>query len=77
MGNALTIALRRKRIAVEQLEEILQMLGRVPIDIDQPDRANLLRLPHLAREHGLTTYDAAYLDLSLRKKLPWRLPIRT
>lgn len=30
MGNALTIAVRRKRIAIEQLEEILRMLEQIP-----------------------------------------------
>jgi len=69
IGNALTVAVRRKRIAIEQLEEILHMLEQMPIDIDPPDRIDLLRLPHLARKHGLTTYDAAYLNLALRGKL--------
>jgi predicted nucleic acid-binding protein len=69
IGNALTVAVRRKRIAFEQLEEILGMLEQMPVDIDPPDRIDLLRLPHLARKHGLTTYDAAYLDLALREKL--------
>ena len=70
MGNALTVAVRRNRIAIEQLEEILQMLEQMPIDIDPPDRADLLRLSHVARKHTLTTYDAAYLSLALREKLP-------
>jgi predicted nucleic acid-binding protein len=70
IGNALAVAVVRKRIAVEQLEEILQMLEQMPIDIDPSDRVDLLRLPHLARKHGLTTYDAAYLHLALRQKLP-------
>jgi predicted nucleic acid-binding protein len=70
IGNALTTAARRKRIAFEQVEEILQMLGQMPIDIDQPDRADLLGLVHLARKHALTTYDAGYLNLAIRRNLP-------
>jgi predicted nucleic acid-binding protein len=69
IGNALTVAMRRKRITSEQLEEMLQMLEEMPLDIDPPDRADLLRLPHLARKHGLTAYDAAYLSLALRDGL--------
>lgn len=69
IGNSLTVALRRKRITSEQLEEILQMLEQMPIDIDPVDRGDLLRLPYLARKHALTTYDAAYLNLALREKL--------
>jgi predicted nucleic acid-binding protein len=64
------MAVRRKRITFEQLEEILQILEQMPIDIDRSDSADLLRLPHLARKHDLTTYDAAYLNLAFRDKLP-------
>jgi predicted nucleic acid-binding protein len=70
IGNALTTAERRNRIALEQLEEILLILGQMPIDIDSSNRADLLRLPHLARKHGLTVYDAAYLNLAVREKIP-------
>jgi predicted nucleic acid-binding protein len=70
IGNALAVAVLRKRIAVEALEEILQLLEQMPIDIDPSDHVDLLRLPRLARKHGLTTYDAAYLHLALREKLP-------
>jgi predicted nucleic acid-binding protein len=70
IGNALTVAERRKRIAFEQVEEILQMLEQMPIDIDPPDRVDLLGLTHLARKHALTTYDAAYLALALREGVP-------
>jgi predicted nucleic acid-binding protein len=45
IGNALTVAVRRKRIAIEQLEEILHMLEQMPFDIDPPDRIDLLRCP--------------------------------
>jgi predicted nucleic acid-binding protein len=74
IGNALTVAVRRKRITLEQLNEILEMLEQMPIAIDSADRIQLLRLPHLARKHGLTTYDAAYLDLALRENLPVATP---
>ena len=70
IGKALTVAARRKRIDFDQVEEILEMLEHMPIDIDSPDRGDLLRLPHLARKHGLTTYDAAYLEVALRGKFP-------
>lgn len=53
------------------MEEILQTLEQMPIDIDPPDPGDLLsRLPRLAHKHALTTYDAAYLNLALREKLP-------
>lgn len=69
IGNALMVAERRKRIAFEQVQEILQTLEQMPIDIDLPDRVGLLQLLHLARKHILTTYDASYLALAIREGL--------
>ena len=70
IGNALTVAARRKRIPFEQVEEILRTIRQMPIDVDPPDQVDLLGLHHLARKHALTTYDAAYLDLAIRKNFP-------
>jgi len=70
IGNALTFAVRRKRVVFEQVEEFLRLLEQMPIDVDEPDRATVLRLPYLCREHNLTTYDAAYLELAMRLQLP-------
>ena len=70
IGNALTFAVRRKRVVFEQVEEFLRLLEQMPIDVDEPDRATALRLPYLCREHNLTTYDAAYLELATRLQLP-------
>ena len=70
IGNALTFAVRRKRVVFEQVEEFLRLLEQIPIDVDEPDRATALRLPYLCREHNLTTYDAAYLELAMRLQLP-------
>jgi len=70
IGNALTFAVRRKRVVFEQVEEFLRLLEQMPIDVDEPDRAKALRLPYLCREHNLTTYDAAYLELAMRLQLP-------
>ncbi len=70
IGNALTFAVRRKRVVFEQVEEFLRLLEQMPIDVGEPDRATALRLPYLCREHNLTTYDAAYLELAMRLQLP-------
>ena len=37
---------------------------------DAARRARYVTLSELARAHGLTSYDAAYLDLALRRELP-------
>jgi predicted nucleic acid-binding protein len=70
VGNGLTMALRRKRIVVEQVESFLELLGAMPIATDTPSRAIALALPGLARRHNLTAYDAAYLEVAFRTRLP-------
>ena len=58
--NVLLVNERRGRITTQGAREFLQMLP--PLD-DQV-------LFTLARRHGLTAYDAAYLELAKRRGLP-------
>ena len=71
VGNVLLVALRRRRIRQNELEPIIERLERLPIEIDlgATDHA-LAAVLVLAGQHGLTTYDASYLDLAQRRKLP-------
>jgi len=63
--NVLLVSERRHRLALEETEELLQIIARLPIaiDFDCDER----RLMPLARKHRLTAYDAAYLELALRE----------
>lgn len=70
VSNGLVMAHRRKRLKPEQIEEIVTSLRALPITIDQPDSQIALGLPALALQYQLTAYDAAYLELALRLKLP-------
>lgn len=71
IGNVLLVALRRGRIRQEEFEAIVDRLARLPIEIDNEatDHA-LASVLLLAAGLGLTTYDAAYLDLAQRRNLP-------
>jgi predicted nucleic acid-binding protein len=69
VGNGLTMAVRRKRIAIQQRTEYLARIPQLPISADQPDRAIILSLPDLAHSYDLTNYDAAYLELAVRRKI--------
>jgi predicted nucleic acid-binding protein len=71
IGNVLLVALRRGRIRQEEFEAIVERLTRLPIevDIEATDHA-LAGILLLAAQFGLTTYDAAYLDLAQRRSLP-------
>jgi predicted nucleic acid-binding protein len=70
VGNGLLMAHRRKRITREQIDEFLMRLRRLPIDVAEQTPADILELPALAQSHGLTNYDASYLDVAARSALP-------
>ncbi|WP_341754241.1 type II toxin-antitoxin system VapC family toxin [Candidatus Tisiphia endosymbiont of Dioctria rufipes] len=70
-GNVLLCAERAKRITVTQRKQAMYTLKDLPIKVDQA------RLEHawfetmeLAEYHGLTLYDASYLELALHYNLP-------
>lgn len=71
IGNVLLVALRRGRIRQEEFESIVERLARLPVEVDMnaTDHA-LAGVLLLAAQLGLTTYDAAYLDLAQRRNLP-------
>jgi len=66
--NALLANERRGRIDTTQTAEILAHLVKLPIQlVREPNGDAILAL---ARTHGLTIYDAAYLELALRADAP-------
>ena len=71
VANALRVAERRGRITEATIAGFLEYLRALPIVVEQvsPDQVFNRILP-LAREQGLSVYDAAYLDLAMRLGLP-------
>lgn len=69
--NALLAGERRKRISGALARSFLDDLATLPIELQQfPARIVFDRIQALSRKHGLTAYDAAYLDLALESGLP-------
>jgi len=69
--NALLVGERRRRISKELVGSFLDDLATLPIVLEQYPASNVFdRIQHLSREHGLSAYDAAYLDLALASSLP-------
>ena len=66
--NALLMGERRKRITAERTTSFLADLALLPFQVDERPREGTVF--GLARKHNLTIYDAAYLELAERKKLP-------
>ena len=66
--NALLVNERRGRLEAMDSRQILADLAELRIVRDgEHDEALLLRL---ARQHGLSAYDAAYLEVAVRRELP-------
>jgi predicted nucleic acid-binding protein len=67
VANGLLMAERRKRATQADVAEALHVLLSLPIDIDRETARHVAgETSALARQYGLTIYDAAYLELSMR-----------
>jgi predicted nucleic acid-binding protein len=71
MANALLVLERRKRINANERREALSTLQALGA---KPDLEGALlafgRISELAEVHGLSVYDATYLELALREQVP-------
>lgn len=69
--NALLTASRRARIDEDDVRASLAHLQRLPIEVENANMtATFDAVTVLAAKHGLTSYDAAYLELGKRRNLP-------
>jgi predicted nucleic acid-binding protein len=71
LANAVLVGERKKRLNQPEIESFATLLESLSIVQDaQPISDNIRRVLPLARTHGLTAYDAAYLELSVRHSTP-------
>ncbi len=71
LGNVLLQVARRERISSGDMATRLALISVLPITTDSETAARALReVLTLAQAEGLTTYDAAYLELAMRRSLP-------
>jgi predicted nucleic acid-binding protein len=66
--NVLQSAQRRRRIEASRRAQIAAELSELPVRVD-PETPDFVSLDRLASTHGLSAYDAAYLELALRRSL--------
>lgn len=66
--NVLQSAQRRRRIDATRRAQIAGELGELPVRLD-PVTPDFVTLDRLAATHGLSAYDAAYLELALRRSM--------
>lgn len=71
VANALLAAVRRQRITGPQRRTAIRALRDLPVNIDHisPEVA-WTTLSDMAEDLGLTVYDAAYLEVALRRAMP-------
>ena len=66
--NALLVSERRGRLSPQQVVDTLADSLALGIAFDEEHDGSLLL--DLARRHGLSIYDAAYLEVAVRRSLP-------
>ena len=71
VANALLVGERRKRIRQPEVRRFVELLKSLNILEDgQPFADTVSNILPLAREHDLSAYDAAYLDVAVRHGAP-------
>ena len=71
IANALVVAERRHRLKLTETSRFLSLIEGLDIVVDPGTSARAFgETLSLARRHGLSAYDAAYLELALREDLP-------
>jgi predicted nucleic acid-binding protein len=71
VANVLAMAEKRQRILPANSMLFVQLLSALDIQIDNDFALRAFeQIIPLCRSYALTAYDAAYLDLALRKQLP-------
>jgi predicted nucleic acid-binding protein len=70
-ANALIVLTRRGKLTDAERDEALSALAQLSVVLDHETAALAsTKLSDLATRHGLSVYDAAYLELAQRRKLP-------
>lgn len=71
VANVLLMAQKNKRITEVQVANFIDALSALPIEIDESTTSKAMHsIFALAATSDLTIYDAAYLELALREKIP-------
>ena len=71
VANVLQLNVRRGRHSADFRDDALDTLALLPVKVDaEADRQAWSATLHLAERHGLTVYDAAYLEIASRRKIP-------
>ncbi|MBS3762073.1 MAG: type II toxin-antitoxin system VapC family toxin [Planctomycetes bacterium] len=70
VANVLVCAERIGRLQSTGTLKFLELIGQLPIVLCET-RTSIRNVIDIARETGLSAYDASYLDLAIARNLPW------
>jgi predicted nucleic acid-binding protein len=70
LANVLKTACTKGKLPLTQARQILDVLALLPIEVDTGPAPGQRQLFELAMRYGLSSYDAAYLELAMRHGLP-------
>jgi predicted nucleic acid-binding protein len=71
VANALLVAQRRARIGDDDLILVRRALAALPIEVEAVTSDHVLSaVSDLGRRLDITSYDAAYVELAVRRRLP-------
>ena len=71
VANGLLVAQRRKLLTGPERKSALEMLSGLRVAMDEDSgHAAFHKTSALAEKYGLSVYDAAYLEVALRRQLP-------
>ncbi len=69
--NVLVVAERGRRLSEADSVQFITLLSQLPIVVEQRQTEKVMKeLLTLARSNSLSSYDASYLDLAMRKGVP-------
>jgi len=69
--NVLDVMQKRNRVNAEQAENAFLFLQKLPITVDNESilLSSTLHVRQLMQQHGLTSYDASYIEVAKRRKI--------
>jgi predicted nucleic acid-binding protein len=71
VANALLSAERRGRLDAQERSQMIELLTALPIDVEHASLAlSLGTISDVAQAHGLSAYDASYVELAHRLAIP-------
>ena len=71
LANGLLKKERAKVITKKEVDELLGRWSKMPVTVETLGLSvTFSDTLHLAREHNLSVYDASYLELAVRRKVP-------